>query len=46
MSAAAPLIGGMLADRFGLISVFYFLAASVLIGNGFCLLVPKTEHGD
>lgn len=46
MSAAAPLVGGMLADRFGLISVFYFLAASVLVGNGLCLLVPKTEHGD
>jgi len=26
--------------------VFYFLAASVLVGNGLCLLVPKTEHGD
>jgi len=46
LSALAPLVGGFLADRFGLISVFYFLAASVLAGNVLCFLVPKTEHGD
>ena len=45
MSAAAPLIGGMLADRYGLIAVFYFLAASVLMANLLCLTIPKTEHG-
>ena len=46
MSALAPIIGGFLADRFGLIAVFYFLAAAVLAGNVLCLFVPKTEHGD
>jgi len=46
LSALAPLVGGFLADRFGLISVFYFLAASVLAGNILCFLVPKTEQGD
>lgn len=45
MSAAAPLIGGMLADHYGLLSVFYFLAASVLLANLLCLTIPKTEHG-
>jgi MFS transporter, FSR family, fosmidomycin resistance protein len=45
MSASAPIIGGILADRFGLISVFYFLAASVLAANLLCLTIPKTEHG-
>jgi MFS family permease len=45
MSASAPLIGGLLADRFGLISVFYFLAVSVLLANLLCLTIPKTEHG-
>lgn len=45
MSGSAPLIGGLLADHFGLISVFYFLAASVLIANLLCLTIPKTEHG-
>ena len=45
MSGAAPLIGGVLADHFGLISVFYFLAASVLLANILCFTIPKTEHG-
>ena len=45
MSAAAPLIGGLLADHYGLLSVFYFLAASVLLANLLCLTIPKTEHG-
>jgi MFS transporter, FSR family, fosmidomycin resistance protein len=45
MSAIAPVIGGMLADRFGLLSVFYFLAASVLLANLLCLTMPKTEYG-
>jgi len=45
MSAIAPLIGGMLADRYGLLSVFYFLAASVLLANLLCFTIPKTEHG-
>ncbi len=44
MSGAAPLIGGLLADRYGLIAVFYLFAASVLLGNLLCLTVPKTEH--
>ncbi len=46
MAGLAPPIGGALADRFGLISVFYFLAASLLAANLLCLMVPKTEHGD
>jgi MFS family permease len=45
MSAIAPVIGGILADRFGLLSVFYFLAASVLLANLLCLTMPKTEYG-
>lgn len=45
MSGTAPVIGGLLADHYGLISVFYFLAASVLLANLLCLTIPKTEHG-
>jgi 23S rRNA (uracil1939-C5)-methyltransferase len=37
------LVGGALADRFGLIAVFYFLAASVLAANILTLFVPKEE---
>ncbi len=43
MSGTAPVIGGVVADHFGLIPVFYVLAASVLLGNLLCLAVPTTE---
>jgi MFS family permease len=46
LSTIAPLIGGALADAYGLIAVFYFLAAAVLVANLLALAVPKTEHGD
>lgn len=46
LSALAPLIGGALADRYGLVSVFYFLAATMLIANLLALAVPKSERGD
>jgi MFS family permease len=43
LAALMPLIGGALADRFGLVAVFYFLAASVLAANILTLFVPKEE---
>lgn len=43
-SAVMPLIGGALADAYGLVAVFYFLGASVLAANLLALSVPKTEH--
>jgi MFS family permease len=43
LAALMPVIGGALADRFGLIAVFYFLAASVLAANILTLFVPKEE---
>jgi MFS family permease len=39
-STLMPLIGGFLADRFGLLSVFYFVAGAVLVGNLALLAVP------
>ena len=33
LSALAPLIGGVIADHYGLGSVFYFLAAIMLAAN-------------
>jgi len=44
LSALAPLIGGLLADRYGLVSVFYFLAATVLVANALAFAVPRTER--
>jgi nitrate/nitrite transporter NarK len=43
LATLMPIVGGALADRFGLIAVFYFLAASVLVANLLTLLVPKEE---
>jgi MFS family permease len=36
-----PLAGGMLADAYGLVSVFYMLAASILVTNLITLRLPK-----
>ena len=44
LAALMPLVGGALADRYGLIAVFYFLAASVLVANILTLFVPKEER--
>lgn len=41
-SAVGPLAGGMLADRYGLMSAFYFLAFTIVVANLFIFLMP---HG-
>lgn len=43
LSMLGPLVGGWLADRYGLGSVFYFLAGMVLVANLLGLTVPKAE---
>lgn len=40
-SVAMPLIAGALADTYGLVSVFYFLAVGMLITNLLTLRLPK-----
>ena len=47
-SAISPLIGGYLADKYGLMSTFYFLAGTIVIANMFIFLMPdmgKTTRG-
>lgn len=44
MATVAPFIGGLLADQFGYISTFYFIAAVILIGNLVVFLIPKQDH--
>ncbi len=39
-----PLIGGVLADRVGLIAVFFLLAASLIVGNLAMLAVPDLRR--
>jgi MFS family permease len=45
-SAMIPVIGGIIADAYGLGAVFYLLAASMLIANLLVYAIPKTESGD
>ena len=39
-SSIAPAIGGVLADRYGLMAVFFFLAVTIVIANMFIFLMP------
>jgi FSR family fosmidomycin resistance protein-like MFS transporter len=42
-SSVAPLIGGLIADRFGLGATFYFLAGTIVCANLLIVLMPNTE---
>lgn len=38
-----PLLGGLVADRFGLLVTFYFLAATIVVANLFVIWVKKEQ---
>lgn len=40
-AALGPMLGGVIADRYGLLATFYFLAATIVIANLFVLPVRK-----
>ncbi len=40
-ASIGPVAGGVIADRFGLLSAFYFLAFTIVIGNLFVIFVPS-----
>jgi MFS transporter, FSR family, fosmidomycin resistance protein len=42
-SSIAPLIGGVIADRFGLGATFYFLAGTIVCANLLIVLMPSTQ---
>jgi predicted MFS family arabinose efflux permease len=39
-SAIGPLIGGLIADRYGITATFYYLAATIVVANLFILITP------
>ena len=39
-SASGPFIGGLIADRYGIMMVFYFLAATIVVANMFIFITP------
>jgi FSR family fosmidomycin resistance protein-like MFS transporter len=41
--ALGPLLGGMVADRFGLLATFYFLAATIVVANLFVIGVRTSR---
>jgi MFS family permease len=43
-AALGPLIGGVLADGYGLHAVFYFLAATIVIANFFIIFTPTPRQ--
>lgn len=43
-SSAAPLIGGLIADRYGLGATFYMLAATIVCANLMILMMPREER--
>lgn len=41
LGALAPILGGLIADRYGLVNVFYFLAGLMLFANILVVMIPK-----
>jgi MFS family permease len=39
-AAIGPLIGGVIADHYGIIATFYYLAATIVVANIFILFTP------
>ena len=40
-AAIGPVVGGLIADRYGLLATFYFLAVTIVIANLFILFMPR-----
>ena len=43
-STMMPLVGGAIADRIGLIAVFYLIAVALVVGNLIVLMVPDLKR--
>jgi FSR family fosmidomycin resistance protein-like MFS transporter len=42
-AAIGPVVAGVIADQYGLMSVFYFLAVTIVFANVFMLFIPAPE---
>lgn len=42
-ASIGPLLGGMVADRYGLLATFYFLACTIVIANLLVFWIPKVD---
>jgi MFS transporter, FSR family, fosmidomycin resistance protein len=43
-AALGPLLGGLIADRYGLDAVFYFLASTIIVANLFVFFTPAPQQ--
>ena len=43
-ASVAPLLGGLIADQWGLSATFYFLAGTIVCANLFILLMPRSPE--
>jgi MFS family permease len=42
-ASVAPLVGGLIADRWGLMATFWFLAFTIVVANLFIFAMPKVD---
>jgi predicted MFS family arabinose efflux permease len=42
-ASLGPLFGGMVADRWGLLATFYFLAFTIVVANVLVFWIPKVD---
>ncbi len=42
-ASVSPFVGGLIADRYGLIATFWFLAGTIVVANLFILAMPRHE---
>jgi MFS family permease len=40
-ASVSPLLGGIIADRYGLLATFWFLAGTIVVANLFIFAMPK-----
>lgn len=45
LSTLTPIIGGWVADTYGLVNVFYVIAGVIVIANTMAVMLPKSEPG-
>jgi FSR family fosmidomycin resistance protein-like MFS transporter len=45
-SAVGPIVCGLLADKYGLMSTFYFMAATIVVANMFVFTIPRDGKSD
>ncbi|WP_020656482.1 MFS transporter [Massilia niastensis] len=44
-SSIGPVVGGVLADRYGIMTTFWFLAGVIVVANLFVFLIPASNAG-